>query len=147
MSKKKDDQVNTNAEKQAEEKENQELVALTLEEAETEAELIKKKAERETQNIINEALANAEKTQHLADKEAEKILTEANQVKSDAENQAKGILASGETFVKELKNAKYIAVDNIKEDGKDIKKGTAYNGKDSKIIKRLLEIGAIKVNK
>ena len=103
---------------EVEEKENQELVALTLEEAETEAKLIKRKAETEAQEIL-----------------------------SNAKEAAKNILEKGESFVKELKKAKYIAVNNIKEDGKTIKKGTAYNGKDSKNIKRLLELGAIKLNK
>ncbi len=114
MSEKKNNKV----EAQAEEKENQELVELTLEEAETEAKLIKRKAEQEAQEIL-----------------------------SDAKKAAKDILENGESFVKELKNAKYIAVNNIREDGKNIKKDTAYNGKDPKNIKRLLELGAIKINK
>ena len=104
--------------KAVEEKENQELVNLTLEEAETEAELIKARAVDEAKKIINEAQV-----------------------------QAKKMLASGESFTKELKNAKYIAVDNILEDGKYIKKGAAYNGKNGACITQLLESGAIKLNK
>jgi len=103
---------------EAEEKENQELVELTLEEAETEAKLIKRKAEDEAQKIL-----------------------------SDAKQAAQSILEKGESFIKELKNAKYIVVNNIREDGKTIKKGTAYNGKNSVNITQLLKSGAIKLNK
>lgn len=118
MSEKKNDQVNNEAKNQAEEKENQELVQLTLEEAETEAQLIKAKATDEAQKIIDEAQKQADK-----------------------------MISSGESFTKELKNAKYIAVNNIKEDGETIKKGTAYNGKNSVNITKLLNSGAIKLNK
>ena len=94
------------------------MVALTLEEAETEAKLIKRKAEEEAQKIL-----------------------------SNAKEAAQKILEKGVSFIKELKNAKYIAVNNIREDGKTIKKGTAYDGKNSKNITQLLKSGAIKLNK
>ena len=109
---------NKNTKVEVEEKENQELVNLTLEEAETEAKLIKRKAENEAQEIL-----------------------------SNAKEEAKNILEKGVSFVKELKNAKYVVVNNIREDGKTIKKGTAYKGKNSVNITQLLKSGAIKLNK
>lgn len=138
---------NNEAKAQAEEKENQELVKMTLDEAGVKAKEIIANANQEAKKAVEQGNQKAIETVEEARKEAEKIIDDANQVKVNAETTAKEVLETGISFAKELKNAKYVAINNIKEDGKNIKKGSAYNGKDSKNIKRLLEIGAIKVNK
>ena len=114
---------------QNEEDVDQALVKLTLDEAEAEAQLIKKTAEAEASKITDEAK-----------EEAKKIV-------SDGEDTVEQMIKDGENIRKALKGAKYRVVTNIKEDGEAMKKGTAYTGKDAKNIKRLLEIGAIKLNR
>ena len=97
--------------------EDQELIKMTLEEAEAEAKLIKEKAENEAEKIINEAKKKAEA-------EADKIIKGAN------------------NDFKKIKSGSYVVcLGNIKEEGKLYKKGDVYTGKKAA---ELLNAGVIK---
>jgi hypothetical protein len=135
---------------------NQELVNLTLEEAETKAQEIilkaselasgsKSDSEKYCAELIEEAKKKGAELIEEAKIEAKaKAEIEALEIISSAKDSAKIIINDSEVQSKAVKGAKYIAINNIREDQKIIKIGEPYTGKN---IKKLLESKAIRVNK
>lgn len=90
----------------------------------------------DTQKLIDSTLEEAEQ-------KADKIITDANKEAEVIKSDAKKWATSFKETSKAAKNAKYIALTNIKENGKLFKVGEPYNGKNTK---SLLESGAIRKN-
>jgi len=81
--------------------------------------------------------------QKLIDLALEEAETKANDIVAKAKEEAENIITSAKISDKKLKNAKYICLMRIREDGKYIEEGEAYSGK---YAKRLLASKAIKKN-
>jgi hypothetical protein len=152
------------------EAEEQELVALTLDEAAIEANKITGAAKAEGAKIAEIAITKAEATAEDARnrvvvienkasnnaavivKNAEKLAAEiieearakALEITNMASESGKQIISDSEIQSKAIKGAKYIAINNIREDKNFIKIGEPYTGKN---IKKLLESKSIRVNK